>query len=197
MGNAFDSANYPTREPETLVVGDRWMWKRTDLGADYPPASYTLKYSLRLGAATTAEIEIAAATSGSDYLVEVASATTAGYTAGLYVWQAYITRTSDTQRVLVDSGTITVVVNRDVSTADPRSHARKVLASIEAVLESRATRDQEEYSIAGRSLKRTPIPDLIVLKDKYTTAVSNEIAAERIAKGLGDPRRIGVRLRRV
>ena len=44
MGNAFDSANYPEGEPEELVVGDRWLWKRTSLSADYPTADYSLSY---------------------------------------------------------------------------------------------------------------------------------------------------------
>lgn len=197
MPNAFDSANYPGREPARLVAGDRWAWKRTDLGVDYPPASYALKYSLRIAGSASTEIEATAGESGAEYIVEVPSATTGVYTPGLYVWQAYITRASDSERVMVDSGTIEIIANADNSTADPRSHARKVLAAIEAVIEARASKDQEEYSIAGRSLKRTPLPDLLVLKDRYTAAVNSEIAAERIAKGLGDPRRVGVRFNRV
>ena len=192
MGNAFDNANFPTREPAELIIGDRWMWKRTDLGADYPPASYTLKYSLRLDTAAT-EIEIAASASGTDFLVEVASVTTASYTAGTYRWQAYITRTSDSQRVLIGSGTVKVVANRDASTVDPRSHAKKVLDAIEAVIESRATKDQEEYAINGRSLKRTPIADLLVLRGRYKAEVLAEERAERIKNGLDGGGRILVR----
>lgn len=182
MSNAFDSANYPTVEPQTLVVGDRWMWKRTDLGTDYPPASYSLKYSLRLDGSGATEIEITATGSGSDYLAEVASATTAGYTAGTYSWQAYITRTSDAQRVLIGSGSVEVVANRDASTTDPRTHARKVLDAIEAVIENRATVDQQEYTINGRSLKRMPIDDLIKLRKQYRAEVAAEVAA---ANGTG------------
>ncbi len=194
--NLFDAANYSTREPTELVIGDRWAWKRNDLGADYPPASYTLKYSLRLEGAGT-EIEITATGSGSDYLVEVPVATTSGKIAGRYLWQAYITRTSDAQRLTLAQGTVELVANRDADTANPRSYARRVLAAIEAVLESRASKDQEEYSIQNRSLKRTPIADLIVLRDKFREEVRSEIAAERLAQGLGDGRRAGIRLRHV
>src|SRR3990167_6523812 len=122
MGNAFDSANYPTREPIELVIGDRWAWKRTDLGADYPPASYALSYSMRLEGTGATEIGINASESGSDYLVEVASVTTAGYTAGRYRWQAYITRSSDSERVMIDSGLGEGKPNSDASPADPRRH---------------------------------------------------------------------------
>ena len=47
MSNLFDSDNYPTVEPEVLTIGDRWVWKRTDLGSDYPPSSYALTYKAR------------------------------------------------------------------------------------------------------------------------------------------------------
>jgi hypothetical protein len=184
MPNAFDSANYPSREPVRLVAGDRWTWKRTDLGVDYPPASYSLKYSLRRHDTGT-EVEITAGESGSDYLVEVASATTAAYTAGFYVWQAYIVRTADSERVAIGTGTVEVVANNDSSTADPRSHARKVLDAIEAVLENRATVDQQEYSIQGRSLKRMPIDELLTLRNTYRAEVRAE---ERAAAGKGIPR---------
>ena len=193
MGNAFDSANYPTREPAQLTIGDRWLWKRTDLGSDYPPASYSLKYVLRRHD-SGAEIEITASESGSDYLVEVASATTAGYAAGRYSRTAYIIRTSDIERVVVGTDSVELIANRDAVATDPRTHARKVLDAIEAVIENRATVDQEEYSIAGRSLKRTPVADLLVLRDRYRAEALAEERAEKIKNGLGGGGRILVRL---
>jgi hypothetical protein len=184
MGNAFDSANYPEKEPSQLTVGDRWLWKRTDLGTDYPPASYSLKYALRRHD-TGAEIEITASESGADYLVEVASATTALYAAGFYVWTAYIIRSSDSERLALGTGTVELVANRDAAaeTTDPRTHARKVLDAIEAVLENRATVDQEEYSFAGRSLKRMPIEDLIKFRKTYKAEVDAEVLATSGAGG--------------
>lgn len=197
MPNLFDSANYPRKEPTELVVGDRWVWKRTDLGADYPPASYSLKYSLRLEGAGSDEIEINAGESGTDYVVEVESTVTVAYIAGRYHWQAYITRTSDSQRLTIGRGSVQVKPNRDASTTDPRSHARKVLDAIEAVIEGRASKDQEEYSIgsggSSRSLKRTPIPELLRLKSVYQQAVNGEEAALKLENGTGLPRRVQVR----
>ena len=68
-----------------------------------------------------------------------------------------------------------------------------MLEAIQAVIESRATKDQEEYTIAGRSLKRTPLPELIKLLNFYETRVAGEQAAENLAKGTGRPRAIQVR----
>lgn len=190
--NVFDSANYPQTEPTELIAGDTWAWKRTDLGVDYAPASYALSYSARLESAGT-EIGISASESGNDYIVTVAAATTAAYAAGVYHWQAYITRTSDSARVTVDSGTFEVIANRDTATTDPRSHAKIVLDAVEAVIESRATKDQESYTINGRSLSRTPLKDLIMLRDKYRTLYLQEQRAEAIANGQGSSSRILVR----
>lgn len=190
MANAFDSANYPTKEPETLVAGDRWAWKRTDLGVDYPPSSYSLKYSARAEGTGTREIEITASGSGTDFVVEVSKTTTNGYTPGRYRWQAYITRTSDSERVMVASGMFEVKPNRDDATTDPRSHARKVLDAIEAVIEKRATRDQMLYIVNGRQLQRMAIKDLLMFRDRYRAEV---LAEERAESGRGG-RKLVVRL---
>lgn len=184
MTNAFDSANYPATEPTELVVGDRWMWKRTDLGSDYPPASYSLKYSLRKDAATpTPEIEITATGSGADFLIEVASATTAGYTPGRYRWQAYITRTSDSQRVNIASGVLQVRANSDAdATTDDRTHARKCLASIEAAIEAFAADVVRSYVITtgngSREVTKRDTEELLTLRGYYAAKVASEERAE-------------------
>lgn len=193
MGNLFDTANYPTAEPAELIAGDRWAWKRTDLGGDYAPASYALTYSARLEATGATEITITASESGNDYIVEVAAATTAAYTVGVYHWQAYITRTSDSERVTVDKGTFEVIADRDNATTDPRTHIKITLDAIEAVIESRATKDQESYSINGRSLSRTPLKDLLMFRDKYKTEYAQEQRKEAIANGKGHNGRVLVR----
>ena len=185
MANLFDSTNYPTTEPGTIVAGDRIAWKRSDLNSDYPVALYSLKYSARLENAGSTEIEITASESGTDYIVEVGQAVTVTYAAGIYHWQAYIIRTIDSERITIDSGTFEVKTNRDAATTDPRGHVKKVLDAIEATIEGRASKDQEKYAIAGRELWRTPIPDLIMLRDKYRAEYVRETRAERIRNGLG------------
>ena len=193
MANLFDSTNYPETEPTQIIAGDRAAWKRTDLGTDYAPASYSLKYSARLEDSGSTEIEITASESGSDYIIEVGQSTTTAYTAGVYHWQAYITRTSDSERVTVDSGTWEIKANRDAATTDPRNHVKKVLDAIESVIEGRASKDQESYSIQGRSLSRTPIAELITLRDKYRAEWVREQRAERIKNNLGHSGVIKVR----
>lgn len=192
MANVFDSANYPTTEPESLFAGDRWTWKRDNL-TDYG-TGYTLTYELTIDGGGT-PITLTASLSGSEYLIEIAAATTAGYASGDYYWVALITRDSDSERIRVSNGTLTVKPNPATSAADPRSHAKITLDAIEAVIQNRATKDQESYSIAGRSLSRMNITDLLAFRDQYRAEVRREEDAEKIAKGLGTGKNIKVRMR--
>lgn len=185
VANLFDSDNYATTEPAEIISGDRIAWKRTDLDADYDTGSYSLSYSARLENSGSTEISISASESGDEYIVEVAAATSAAWTVGVYHWQAYITRTSDSERITVDSGTWEVFANRDAATSDPRSHAKIVLDAIESVIEGRASQDQMAYSIAGRSLSRMSIEDLILFRDRYRAEWKSELRRERRDNGLG------------
>ena len=151
MSNLFNSDNFSTVEPEVLTIGDRWVWKRTDLGTDYPPSSYALNYDARLQGTGSTAISITASESGDDYLVEVASATTAGYTAGNYTWAAYITRSSDSQRIQIDSGEWEVKTNLASDTSDPRDHDEKMVDYLESTLESLAQKLTTSYSVSDRS----------------------------------------------
>lgn len=194
MSNLFDSANYPSTEPSELVIGDRWAWKRTDLADDYPIATYDWSYSAVLEGDGTTKITIAATESGTDYIIEVPSATTVNYIAGVYHWTGYITRTADSERLALDRGTFKLIENIAISVADPRSHVKKTLDALEAMLEGRATKDQQSYSINNRSLTRMTMAELLQWYDKYKYYYAQELNAERIANGLSSTSTIRVRL---
>ena len=67
---------------------------------------------------------------------------------------------------------------------DSRTHAQKTLDAIKAVIEKRASLDQQEYSIHGRQLKRMTIDELLKFRVVYEREVANEIVKERLAAGL-------------
>jgi hypothetical protein len=182
MANAFDSTNYPEKEPEEIYAGDRVAWKRTDLGVDYPVASYELSYSARLEGTNSRLISISASESGNDYLVEVSQATTKSWVPGRYQWVAYITRTSDSERVAVEYGVWEVKANRSTSSADPRSHARKVLENIEAAIEALSSKTAKSYTIMGREMTYSDLPELLTLRKEYQAEVRSE---DRKANGTG------------
>ena len=184
----------PTEEPLELRVGDTWAWRREDLTV-YPAPTWTLKY--RFKNATTG-FEVVAAADGVNHAVSVAFGTTEAYAAGTYDWQAWVE--NGTSKYTVRVGRAVLLPNLRAGTAgaaqDTRSHARKVLDAIRAVLENRATVDQEQYQIQGRSLTRTPIADLIKLRNLYEAEVKREDAAANGALDGVDPGRYYVRMNR-
>ena len=173
-------------EPQQLRVGDTWSWRRS-----VPGYSASEGWSLRYELVTIGQrIVIDAVAEGDDFLVLVPANVTAQKVAGRYQWLARVLKGADVFSI----GQGMVQITPDFASAvDSRSHARKVLDAIEAVLEQRATRDQEEYSIAGRSLKRTSIGDLLKLRDQYKKDVALEAAADNMQNGLATGHRILVR----
>lgn len=182
----------PKNEPLKLRAGDTWKWRREDLATDYPASTWTLTYRFKNAAGG---FEVVASADGDNFSVEVAASTSSTHAAGVYAWQAQVV--NGAEKYTVDQGTTEVLANLFSGTAtaasDQRTHAKKVLDAIEAVIEGRASKDQEEYTIGGRSLKRTPIEDLLKLRQTYRDEVAAELAAERIANGIGLAKKIQVR----
>tara|TARA_R110001583_G_scaffold7833_1_gene38290 strand:+ start:1589 stop:2176 length:588 start_codon:yes stop_codon:yes gene_type:complete len=194
LSNLFDSENYPGRVPQTLTVGDIWNWKREDIVSDYPPASYTLTYSFRLLSSAATEIALSSSViteSATAYTISVPDSTTVSYTKGDYTWQEYISNATD--RIVLNTGFVTLEPNLDADTSDPRSFWAKVLDAIEATIENRASIDQSSMSIAGRSLSRMTIDELLTLRDRARFETGKEINKARIAKGLGNSSTIKAR----
>jgi hypothetical protein len=177
-----------TIEPSELTAGDTWSWLKSL--ADYPAnQGWTLKYSFTNA---TNKFSFAATASGSDHQITVPAATTAGYPSGRYQWQAYASKAGE--RYQVTSGTLVVLANLDaLDSYDGRSHAVKTLEAIEAVIENRASMDQQKYMIAGRSLERIPVTDLLALRSTYRVEVASEKNAERLRKGLPNKNKLLVR----
>lgn len=180
MANKFDRTNYPTKEPYQLQLGDRWVWVREDLNNDYDINDYSLSYEFNIVDGSTAVNFTITATEANDkYYVEVGSSTTANYTKGNYHWYAYITRSSDSERIMIDDGYTEIVDNYATTSSDVRSHAKTCLDAIEAVIENRASIDQQSMSIAGRSLSRMSIDDLLSFRNYYKAEYLKELKKAR------------------
>jgi hypothetical protein len=179
-------------DQQELIAGDSLVF--TTSVPDYPPtAGYTLTYRLMRRDAAGTAITFSATASGDLYAVNVAPGTTATWTAGTYTWAAYASKVGE--RYTVAQGEL--VIKADPATIgapyDNRSHARKVLDAIQAVLENRASTDQQQVSIAGRTLTRMPVTELLRLRSIYAAEVAAEAAATRAAAGLGAGGRVLVR----
>jgi len=67
---------------------------------------------------------------------------------------------------------------------------RDQIQAIETVLSGRITSDVENYSIAGRQITKIPITELLVIRDRFKRELISMEAAEKVALGQGNPRKI-------
>jgi hypothetical protein len=178
-----------TAIPDEFRAGDTIKW--TQNLTNYQPDAWTLKYVF----VKDGDQVIVTGTDNGDsshlLTINLASA----FESGTYKWSSYVT--DEVDRHTIEDGRVEVLVNYETATSgyDDRSHIKKTLDALEAIIEGRASRDQESYSIAGRSLSRMPVPDLIQWRDKYKAYHAQEIKAERIKRGLGHSGRIEVRFK--
>lgn len=153
----------------------------------YPAPEWTLQLILR----GPGQIDLASIDDGEGHRITASPAVTSGWTAGAYWWALRATDGAAVHQVA--EGELRVVADLALvdSAFDGRSHAQRVLAAIEAVIEGRATTDQQAYTIAGRSLQRMPIADLLVLRSRYRDEVRRQQQARAGQSLLG--RQIKVR----
>lgn len=173
----------PTSEPQVLYAGDTWSWQRAL--SDYPASDWTLKYTLINSAG---RINITAGADGDVHEVEVPAATTAGYAAGVYTFQAFVEQGSE--RYTVGRGSITVLAGYASGSggADARSQAQIALdAAVAAYAAFTASSGlQDTYTIAGRSMKFRSVDEIV----RQINFWRNEVAKEQAALGI-TPARTG------
>lgn len=193
MANAFDPAESPSVEPSEVVVGDFIQWRRTDLSEYYPNDEYTATYVARITGGGNTEIQVVGTAYNDDYLFSVSSADSASFVAGYYHWQLEILRNSDDNRIVVDRGAFTAIVDLDDGGADPRSHAEIMQTKIETLLEGKADSDVSNYAINGRSLTKLTPAELIEWRDYYRAEVIKQKRQEQLKLGRRVPASVKVR----
>jgi hypothetical protein len=141
-------------------------------------------WSLRLFLRGPTQIDLISAADGTAHRLAASAAVTSGWDSGVYWYSLRAQNGADVQ--IVEEGQITIRqdVAAIIGTHDGRTHAERVLAAIEAVIENRATVDQQAYEINGRSLTRTPINDLLKLRATYRDEVRRERQAKRSGQSL-------------
>lgn len=184
----MNAADIPLNEPPQQRAGMTWKWRREDLTASYPASSWTLTYYFKKTGSSGANFSIAASADGDYFSVSVTAATTAAYTAGDYTWSAVVSGGSS-EKYEIDSGRMKLLPRYDAAAnVDDRTHARKALEALEAVIESRATKDQLEYTIGTRSLKLMSPEELMQWRDYYRGEAGAEEMGERLRNGRGGNR---------
>lgn len=180
----------PTQVPTEMIAGDTWAWTR-DLG-DYPAGAWSSVWYFENAGKV---FSVAGVASGTTHTATIAAATTAGYRAGKYRWRLVVTAAG--VRKSVEQGWLNVLADPAAAgTNDTRSNARVMLDNVEAYLKDPGNLVAGSYALAGRSLSRWSRAELLVERDKLLAEVRSEESADRMAQGLGNPRRLYVRFDR-
>lgn len=139
-------------------------------------------------------IDIEADADGDQHVFAATAEQTTSWAPGRYQYQVRVGDGTDV--FAAECGFIDVTADLALlpEDTDTRTHARRMLDAIEAVLENRATLEQQRYSIGTRELWRVPVGDLRKLRDHYRDEVRRQDAAARGRSSLLG-RAVKVRLR--
>ena len=176
-----------TAEPESFAAGDSLSWTKTL--ADYLPADgWSILYCFR--GLNLSTLDITTTTSGGSHLATLSTSASTGLLPGVYTVSGYAQKTGS--RVQVYAGKITVTQNlaTAVQGEDTRSQNLRTFENICAVIEGRASSSVLRSTVNGTTLERTPIADLLNLRNYYAGLVAREDAMLR--SQLGKPSRRNV-----
>lgn len=156
----------PTHEPTELTASTSWRWDKRL--SDHPPADgWTLKYALR----GPSDRDIAATPNGDTYEVRIA-ATDTEIAAGPYRLVGFVENAGGDRFVVYDE--VLRVLQSPLFAVNRKSHAERTLEVIEAVLEGRASDDEEQYQIGQKSVSKIPVDELHRLRQVYAEEVWRE-----------------------
>ena len=185
--------------PAQIRAGDTVKW-RDDAAADtlgnaVTSGTWTLTYYLRTNTASEGATVVGTAY-GQGWELTIAAATSAGFDAGQWFWQAIATAGSE--KLTLGAGQLEVLAALNYTGTpgafDGRSQAEKDLAAVQSAMRSIISGGAvAEYTIGSRRLKKMEMADLITLESKLKSEVKREQAAALQAQGLGNPHNLFVR----
>lgn len=154
--------------PESIIAGDSYEL----VGAfdDYPATTWTAELVFAQG---SKRARFSATASGNSFSFEIDSASSLELAVGRSAYQIQVSDNLGTNKT-VQSGQVEICPSL-FSDGDFRSHAERMLEAIEAVLENKATSDQKQLTIKGRSIVRFDPDQLEAWRDRYR----REVALER------------------
>lgn len=190
--------------PATIRAGDTVKWRdeasRDNLGNPIDGGSWSLTYYLRTNhtheGATVAGVAIPGTVSGAGWEFTISSATSADFVADQWFWQAIAEKAGE--KVTIGAGQLTVLAALSYSglpsAFDGRTQAQKDLDAVQAAVRALVSGGAvKQYTIAGRSLTKYDLADLLALESKLKAEVKREQAAALAANGLGNPHNLFVR----
>ena len=185
--------------PPLIRAGDTIKWRDDagvdNLGNEITSATWTLTYYLRTNTASEGATVVGTAY-GTGWEFTITAATSAGFDAGNWYWQALATYS--TEKLTLGAGQVEVVAALNYAGTpgafDGRSQAQKDLDAVQAAIRALVSGGVvREYTIGNRSLKKYEMADLLQLESKLKAEVKREQMAELMANGQGNPHNLFVR----
>lgn len=122
--------------------------------------------------------------SNGSFDLSLVSADTSVLEAGKYLVFIVLSRLADNFTKQIEHGYLTINASMlNVASFDNRTHAEKVLESINNLLEKKTLDDVKDYEIQGRKLSKYDFFELIKIRDYYKNEVEANIAKKAIAEG--------------
>lgn len=176
-----------------IVAGETLNYRA--VAADYPASAgwvVTLYLNPRAGGTPTS---VTGTASGADHLLQVSAATTANWATGWWAWETWAALGAERYRL--EAGQLQVVAGLIGASAgtDTRSQAQRALDDANAALAA-WTPTTKRYRINGREMEFNAPADIIAIISHWTTAVKREQAAQDMAAGRPNPRKMQVRIGR-
>jgi len=182
--------------PAIVAAGTTITWRDDDTTVPFDQhatsANWTLKYYLRSSISGAHTATATAYNSG--WQVTISATDSTDFNEGDWSWEAVVSKGSEKFRIgqgqikvkqsLAYTGTAGVIETRSQNKIDRDN--------IKAALRKFAD-GMQEYSIGGRTFKRSNISDLHSELDRLNAIVMREDIAEKVAQGLGNPTRFFVR----
>lgn len=161
--------------PRTLVSGDSASWQ---ISAPQHREIDGWGRSLVLAGPTPLTIPVS-----SEDEVKITSAQSATLSPGRYAGAVIATKTDERQTLERFEFDVTPDPAAQTVATDIRSQARRTLDAINAAIEKRATKAQDELAINGQRIKNTAFTELLVLRDRYTAIVRGEEQGASFGRG--------------
>jgi len=185
--------------PAQIRAGDTVKWRdvasKDVFGNAIDSGSWTLTYYLRTNTNHEGATVVGTAY-GTGWEFSISQATSAGFDAGTWYWQAEATKAGE--HITLGAGQLAVLAGMSYTgqpaAFDGRTQAQKDLDAVQAAIRAQISGGAvAEYSIGTRRLKKMELADLLTLESSLKVEVKREQAAALAANGLGNPHNLFVR----
>lgn len=174
------------KEPSQITQGDTVKFKKKL--TDYPATDgWSLLYAIR---GNGQEISFTSTADVDTHVISVDESVTALWLPAEYELQGFAVKTDEQHQIYEGSLTISANLATAPADLDTRTHAQKMLASIEAELEKCAKNILLSTTVEGTTVLRERRMELLRVRQSYLQERRGEIAVENARNGKPTGRKI-------